>query len=130
MKILSFNSKGLGNKVKRSEIRGMVSRFRIDMCCIQETKMGKIESKLCRELWCDFNFDWAYKEADGRSGGILTICNNSMFCKTSVWHIKGILVINGYWREDGMKCIIINIYAPCSLREKAELWDTIKLIME
>ncbi|KAL8508002.1 hypothetical protein ACS0TY_018528 [Phlomoides rotata] len=43
---------------------------------------------------------------------------------------QGIPVINEYWRKDGMKCIIINVYAPCSVREKATLWDMIKLIGE
>ncbi|KAL8546184.1 hypothetical protein ACS0TY_006047 [Phlomoides rotata] len=74
----------------------MVIKQRIDVCCIQETKMENVEAKICCELWSDNNFDWAFCKTGGRSGGILTIWNKSIFCKSSVWHISGLLVVNGY----------------------------------
>ncbi|KAL8547927.1 hypothetical protein ACS0TY_007290 [Phlomoides rotata] len=40
------------------------------------------------------------------------------------------LVVNGRWREDGGKMVIINVYAPCVISKKERLWDTIKLVIE
>ncbi|KAL8495330.1 hypothetical protein ACS0TY_019475 [Phlomoides rotata] len=70
---MSFNVRGLGKRMKRSEIRRMISKNGIEICCIQESKMEIMESRVGTELWPDKVFDWAWKEADGRAGGLITI---------------------------------------------------------
>ncbi|KAL8457463.1 hypothetical protein ACS0TY_035359 [Phlomoides rotata] len=40
------------------------------------------------------------------------------------------LVVNEIWREDDAKVMIINVYAPCIVTEKEQLWDVIKIILE
>lgn len=62
-------------------------------------------------------------DAEGLSGGILSIWNKHIFCKVSSWHIRGALVVNGFCREDGKQTCIVNVYAPCSTSEKTVLWD-------
>lgn len=39
------------------------------------------------------------------------------------------MVINGRWKETSEECCIINVYAPCNLREKVLLWDRISLVV-
>ncbi|KAL8554478.1 hypothetical protein ACS0TY_002607 [Phlomoides rotata] len=92
--------------------------------------METMESRVGTELWPDKDFDWAWKEADGRAGGLISIWNRKLFSKTSSWHCRGLLVVNGRWREDGGEMVIINVYAPCSTVEKEQLWETIKLVLE
>lgn len=70
MKILSLNARGLGIKAKRSEIKRLVIKHNIEFCCIQETKIGRMENNICKALWKDFNFDWSSLDAEGRSDGI------------------------------------------------------------
>ena len=38
MKIITYNTRGLGRGVKWAVIRRMVQKERVDMLCIQETK--------------------------------------------------------------------------------------------
>lgn len=38
MKIMSWNIRGLGNKVKKRELKGLIDGERPDFVCIQETK--------------------------------------------------------------------------------------------
>ncbi|KAL8473622.1 hypothetical protein ACS0TY_030457 [Phlomoides rotata] len=130
MKVMSFNVRGLGNKIKRNGIKQMIYQNRIDMCCIQESKIEKMEENIGREMWFDREFDWAWREVEGRAGGIISIWNRKVFSKISVWHIKGMLVVNGIWREDNAKVMIINVYAPCTVMEKEQLWDAIKIVLE
>ncbi|KAL8501990.1 hypothetical protein ACS0TY_021212 [Phlomoides rotata] len=35
----------------------------------------------------------------------------------------GGLVVNGLWGQERIHCCIVNIYAPCILSEKIDLWD-------
>ncbi|KAL8510739.1 hypothetical protein ACS0TY_017524 [Phlomoides rotata] len=130
MKVLSFNVRGLRKKMKRSEIRRMINLNDIDICCLQETKTEHMENKVGNELWPNKEFDWTWKEADGRAGGLISIWNKNVFSKTSSWYSRDLLVVNGRWREDGGEMVIINVYAPCVTTENEQLWDTIKLVIE
>ncbi|KAL8466630.1 hypothetical protein ACS0TY_035612 [Phlomoides rotata] len=38
------------------------------------------------------------------------------------------LVVNGYWIESGISCVIINVYSSCNLADKLRTWDMIKLV--
>ncbi|KAL8469586.1 hypothetical protein ACS0TY_032435 [Phlomoides rotata] len=130
MKILSYNVRGLGKKAKRRGIKDLIRKHKIDLCCIQETQLEEITKIRCTGLWGDGSFEWAYREDDGRSGGILSIWISEVFWKSSLWHSRGILVVNGFFTEDGVRGVLINVYTPCLSSEQAALWDTIKLIVE
>lgn len=125
MKILSYNIRGLGKRAKRREVREMVKKHRIEFCCIQETKMSNMRDKICKSLWGDKNCEWACMDAEGNSGGILSIWNNEVFSMVSSWFVKGVLVVNGFLKEDGQQVCVMNVYAPCSSTEIFLLWDLI-----
>ncbi|KAL8552344.1 hypothetical protein ACS0TY_001153 [Phlomoides rotata] len=128
MKLLSYNIRGLGGMAKKKEVRNLIKELKTDCCCLQETKLEKIEDRMVRRLWGKGNIDWAFKAAEGNSGGILTIWNADKFQKSSVWDTRGLLAINGTWLADGSSCTLINVYAPNILKHKWELWDIIALI--
>lgn len=87
--------------------------------------MEKLGSKIYKSLWWEQNFDWECVEAEGRSGGILSIWNDKIFCKTSSWQTRGVLAVNGFLKEDGSQVCILNVYAPCSTTDRIILWDII-----
>ncbi|KAL8482923.1 hypothetical protein ACS0TY_025822 [Phlomoides rotata] len=55
--------------------------------------------------------------------------NNDVFQKSSSWSVRGVLVINGFFTEDGGRGVQMNVYAPCSSSEKSKLWEIIKQIV-
>lgn len=61
-------------------------------------------------------------DAEGKARGILSIWNDRVFCKVSVWFAKGVLVVNGHLREDGAQVCIVNVYAPRSFTESWLCW--------
>lgn len=101
MKILSFNYRGIGKKAKRREIKEMLRKVKVDFCCIQETKLENLRERTARSIWGFGNSDWTCMDAQGKSGGILSIWNVETFCKTSARFANGVLVVNGYLKEDG-----------------------------
>lgn len=88
--------------------------------------MVKIENRICLSIWGNLNFGWASLESDGRSGGILTLWNNDVFYKISSWYMRGLLVVNGLWKEDGTRVCVLNVYTPCIHSKKVILWDDIQ----
>lgn len=130
MKILSYNIRGMGKGVKRKEIRELVRRLGVDVCCVQETKMENLEVSICKDAWGDRKLDWACRGSVGRSGGILTMWDDDIFCKISSWHLHGALIVNGFWRRDGTRVCIINVYASCAAHERIDLWDSLRMVVE
>ncbi|KAL8515928.1 hypothetical protein ACS0TY_014579 [Phlomoides rotata] len=129
MKILSYNIRGLGSRAKSRDIRELIRSHGVDFCCIQETKKENIDEFLGKSVWGDGRFGWAFREAEGRSGGILSIWNSDLFVAVSCWHMKGAAIVNGLWRSERINCCIVNIYAPCPLNERIELWDRLQIII-
>ncbi|KAL8483361.1 hypothetical protein ACS0TY_026168 [Phlomoides rotata] len=124
-------SKGpLGKKVKRKEVRELIQKHKIDICCLQETKMESFSDIVCKSIWGHSKFDWSFKASVGRSGGIISLWNSDIFSKTSSWDTNGMLVINGHFTADGMRGVLINVYASCSYAEKRELWENINLVID
>lgn len=130
MKIISYNIRGLGKRMKRKEVRDLVAEFRADFCCIQETKLEVMEDRVCRATWGNSEVDWVYKASEGRSGGMLSIWNAAIFCKSSSWFMRGALIVNGVLIKDGTRCCIVNVYAPCVEQEQNELWQALQVLVE
>ncbi|KAL8525192.1 hypothetical protein ACS0TY_014712 [Phlomoides rotata] len=93
------------------------------------TKKEKIDEFLGRSVWGNNQFEWAFREAEGRSGGILSIWNSEIFSIVSYWNMKGAIVVNGLWGPERTDCCIVNMYAPCPLQDRIELWDRIQSIV-
>ncbi|KAL8480705.1 hypothetical protein ACS0TY_027301 [Phlomoides rotata] len=99
--------------------------------CVAYRKLKwRNENWIGRDIWGDRNFDWAYCEAEGRSGGLISIWNSNVFSKSCSWHTKGLLVVKGIWLEDSSDLLLLNVYAPCNSTEKAQLWDIIISVTE
>ncbi|KAL8547987.1 hypothetical protein ACS0TY_007324 [Phlomoides rotata] len=112
----------------RREIIELIARYDIDFCCIQESKLEYVDAFVCRAIWGPGNFYWSFKPSVGRSGGIISIWNSDKFTCSSCWSMEGAVVVNGYWNADNAHCMIINVYAPCPLSEREDLWDRILCI--
>lgn len=129
MKIISWNIRGMGGKVKKRELKGLISLERPNFLCIQETRASSIEAGLCRFIWSGLTFDWVHKSACGRSGGLLSIWNSSIFQRTEVTEGEGFLCIKGAWGNNATPCAIVNIYSPCNMQGKRALWKALKELM-
>lgn len=126
MKLLSINSRGLGNPAKRREIRQLISSENVDVCFFQETKLPLIDQQFCRSLWHSDCFDWAFKSLIGRSGGILCIWDVNCFQKSAISEENGYLLLEGFWGQDKVPCCLVNVYASCLRSERRILWDSLK----
>lgn len=129
MKLIFYNIRGLGSRLKIKEMQDLIRKNKVDFACIQETKLEELNDEKVRAIWGSYNCGWAVRDAQGRSGGILLIWNSEKFLCSSYWNMEGAVVVNGYWGVDRIRCCILNVYAPCPLEERLDLWDRLNSVI-
>lgn len=53
MRMMSFNLRGMGGRVKWKFVKNMVIKEEIQLLCLQETKRETINKETCQALWGD-----------------------------------------------------------------------------
>jgi len=126
MNIISYNIRGLGRGVKWSSIRRLVTKYQVDLLCIQETKREQIDRGVCQALWGDTDLNWETQPASNIAGGLLCIWNDKVFKVERRVNGRGLILLEGVWHQDMQKMFIVNVYAPCDIDGKRALWDSIR----
>ena len=83
MNCLSINIQGAGNVDKRSWIRQLCNKHRVNFLAIQETKMETVDIFLARSLWGNLSFLHEWSPSRGQSGGLCIIWNPEVIQKMS-----------------------------------------------
>lgn len=60
LKILLWNVRGLNEGDKRLQIRNLLCSWKVDIVCLQETKLELITRGLVRSIWGCPYVDWLY----------------------------------------------------------------------
>lgn len=128
MNIMSYNSCGMGVD-KCGAISQICCKHNINFLGLQETHVQRIDLFKIKRLWGNYQFDFASSSAIGRSGGLLSVWDPSVFIKASILSMENLLIVEGEWAFKKMKCFMINFYAPQEERKKNDLWNFIRNFM-
>ena len=79
IRILSWNVRGENNIDKRKIIKLVIKSQRVDVVCLQETKIKEMTMRLVRSLGVGRHLDWRAVNSRGVAGGILVFWDNRMF---------------------------------------------------
>ena len=71
--ILSWNVRGANDVVKRKVVKAFLKSQKVDMVCIQETKLKEISRGIISSLSVGRYMEWVVSYAKGASGGILIL---------------------------------------------------------
>lgn len=96
----------------------------VEFLCIQETKLSYVDERLACVMWGNKDCGLVYSGSDGASGGLCCLWNSSVFRRTELWGEKGVLGVSGWWK--GVLVNIVNVYAPCDVEGKKELWRVLE----
>ncbi|KAJ9550052.1 hypothetical protein OSB04_022595 [Centaurea solstitialis] len=129
VKVLSVNSNGLGADLKKNWIKSLARENKCNFICIQETHLQVVDSRLAKSCWGNMNFNMEFVEAVGRSGGLLTIWDPSLFVKESVSRVANFLMLKGRWLPNNKQLGIINIYAPNVVTGRDTLWQNLSSLL-
>ena len=73
LKLLSWNVRGAHESTKRKVIKSVIRKQKVDLFCIQETKVQVMSDRVVSSLGSGRFLDWKALDACGSAGGIL-IC--------------------------------------------------------
>jgi exonuclease III len=101
-------------------LRSFIQKGAFDVCLFQETKKASFENYLIHNLWGHSDVGWVFQESAGMSGGLLIVWNSNTFKFLSSFSGHGFLGIKV--ERDGVVLNIVNVYSPCSMAGKKQLW--------
>ena len=73
LKLLCWNVRGANDSSKRKIIKSFIRNQKVDLLCLQETKIQSMTEGVVRSLGSGRFLDWRALDASGSAGGIL-IC--------------------------------------------------------
>ena len=101
-------------------------KYKVDLVCLQETKKDNFTKLICQNIWGDFNVSWDSVPSVHTVGGLLCMWNNSDFEVDRRVKGRNFLMLVGTWIKDNLKLFIVNVYAPCHLAGKRDLWEELR----
>lgn len=88
IKILSWNTRELVDQSKHLALKRSLKKLNPNLVLIQETKRDTFDSSIIRALWSSKDIGWTFVEAYGKTGGILTMWDESKISVVEV--LKGV----------------------------------------
>ncbi|GJU32048.1 putative RNA-directed DNA polymerase, eukaryota, reverse transcriptase zinc-binding domain protein [Tanacetum coccineum] len=76
-------------------------------------------------MWGNYSLDYTCSMARGRSGGLISMWDPSMFVKSNFWCDDNFNIVQGTWTHSNEVIFMINIYEPHDPTTKASLWNRI-----
>ena len=122
-KLLSWNVRGANDSFKRKIIKTFIRNQKVDLLCIQETKIQPMSEGVVRSLGSGRFLDWRALDADGAVGGLL-ICWDKRSLEILDWE-EGQFFLSCRFRnvEDGVVWVFTRVYGPFTKEEMECLWE-------
>ncbi|XP_022003302.1 uncharacterized protein LOC110900742 [Helianthus annuus] len=131
MNFLSLNVRGLGEGVKDKAgwIRELKKDNGIDFIALQEIQFSDISGIVFEKFWGVGKFEMDHVPAVGRSGGVVSMWDPSVYkVHDSIKH-PNFLLTRGVLKGSNKELNIINVYAPQKTPQKKSLWDEIGSVL-
>ena len=123
LRIVSWNMRGLNEQDKRLRVRNLIRKWKVDIVCLQETKMELINKGTICSLSGGQHVDWLYLGSVGASGGVLLMWDNRVVDK--VEEVVGCFFVLCKFKNvaDHFIWAFTGVYGPNSDRDRRFLWE-------
>ncbi|XP_022023673.1 uncharacterized protein LOC110923927 [Helianthus annuus] len=130
MNYLSINVRGMGDSVsdKPKWIKDIKRNHRIGFMGLHETPFANVSGINIPAFWGLAPFDFDFVDAQGRSGGIISIWDPDLFIKSGAEKSRHWLLTSGFIKGINLEVHILNIYAPQTAPAKRLLWEDISAL--
>ena len=121
MKIISWNTRGLGSKKKRRVVKDFLRTEKPDVVMIQETEKAECDRRFMGSVWTARNKDWAALSTSEASGGILIIWDSKKLCGEEV--VLGSFSVSIKFALDGCDSLWLSaVYGPNNSALRKDFW--------
>jgi exonuclease III len=126
MRLLSWNVRGLGDDSKNDTICKAIDEAKVDILCLQETKLVEITIFKARKFLPAKFTDFLYYPSDGASAGLLITWNQKDYNIQLRDSRRSALTVQVQSNSDDQNFVLTNIYAPCEHIEHSQFFSEIK----
>lgn len=126
MILISWNLRGLHAKVKRNLLKKLILKHKPVFSFIQETKVESFEPRFTKSFIKDESLKWCHSPSEGNSGGLLTIWDKTVFVIDSFQVNRNWTAIWGSIINQNFRSMLVNIYNPCNVSQRDEVWRETK----
>ena len=101
IRLLSWNVRGVNNCDKRKVIKTLIKKNRVDLVCLQDTKIQEMSRGLVRSLGVGRFLEWGVVDSRGATDGIVVFWDNRVLELVDLE--KGVFSISCHFKncEDG-----------------------------
>lgn len=118
-KVITWNVRGLNNVAKQEEVKQVMTVYKLDLICIQETKMSIIDDSLIRNsLGMPYENNYCYLPAEGTRGGILLAANDSCLTLSNSWATINTITATVTDARNNYQWTVTGVYGPQGDLEK------------
>ena len=121
MKILSWNTRGLGSKMKRRTVRRFLSTQSPDVVMLQETKRVNWDRRFASSVWKGRSLEWTALPACGASGGIVILWDSNKFKCTEKMLGSFFITVKLNSGEEGSFWLTL-VYGPNKPLGRKDFW--------
>ncbi|KAD3336133.1 hypothetical protein E3N88_31652 [Mikania micrantha] len=128
--LVGFDLIGLGGGRKQEWIQNLRKEGKVTFILIQETQHSDLSKILSLPSWNQMGMEYDFVNANGRSGGLLSMWDSSAFTKKASIKEQFFMVIIGNIEGIQEDIFITNVYSPQDLSYKQELWSNLSALKE
>ena len=120
IRILSWNVRGANDSNKRRVIKSVIKSNKVDVVCLQETKIKEMSIGLVRSLGVGKHLDWRAVSSRGATGVILVFWDNKLVELVDVE--EGEFSISCRFKNcvDGLMWVFTGVYGPVCSRDRED----------
>ena len=123
VKIMTWNVRGVNDPDRRKIIRNFIRYQRVDLVCLQETKIQEMTASVARSLGVGRFSDWRALNAEGSAGRILLLWDKRIM--ELVDSEFGLFSISCLFKmvEGGFLWTFLGVYGPVEMKFKEVFWE-------
>ena len=123
IKILSWNVRGMNDLDKRKVIKNFLRSHRVDLVCLQETKVQEMNINMVRSPGVGRCLNWKVLNVERSVGGILLLWDNSRI--SLVDSVVGSFSVSCLFRmaKDGFQWAFSRVNGLVEKRLRESLWE-------
>ena len=128
LKILSWNIRGANDSSKKKVVKALLRSQKLDLSCLQETKMQIMSDGVVRSLGTGKFLGWKATNATGFAGGVLVVWD-----KRSLELIDkevGSFLVSCRFKnvDNGFVWAFTGVYSPLSKDGRSLIWEELSAI--
>ena len=125
---MTWNVRGVNDPDRRKIIRNFIRYQRVDLVCLQETKIQEMTAFVAHSLGVGRPSDWRALNAEGSAGGILLLWDKRIM--ELVDSEFGIFTISCLFKmvEGGFLWTFSGVYGPVERKFKEVFWEELRSI--